>query len=118
VVFVIDGTWNTVKKMLRLSPNILSLPRFCFTPPGLSNFKVRKQPAPECYSTIEAIHHTIELLGPSRGFSIAEGHHHHLLDVFGYMVQAQLRFIENAPEPAYRRVQKSERRSGAADSPQ
>lgn len=106
VVFVIDGTWGTAKKMLRLSTNVKNLPRICFTPNRLSNFRVRKQPKPECYSTVEAIHHTIELLGPSRGFSLETGEHNKLLHVFNYMVESQLKFVEKALEPVYRRVQK------------
>jgi hypothetical protein len=51
---------------------------------------VRKQPAQECYSTIEAIHHTIELLGPSCGFSVAQREHDRLLFIFDKMVSRQL----------------------------
>ena len=93
-VFVIDGTWATARKMVRLSTNLHALPRICFTPPAPSNFRVRKQPKAECYSTIEAIHHTIELLGESRGFPVAERGHDHLLRVFDWMVTRQLEFIE------------------------
>ncbi len=66
-VFVIDGTWATARKMVRLSQNLKSLPRMCFTPTSPSNFRVRQQPKPDCYSTIEAIHHSIDLLGPACG---------------------------------------------------
>ncbi len=96
-IFVIDGTWNTARKMLRYSENLKSLPRICFTPTRPSNFRVRKQPKPECYSTLEAIHHTLELLGPSRGFDIASGRHHNLLYVFDKMVEQQLEFIRTSP---------------------
>jgi DTW domain-containing protein len=58
-VFVIDGTWATARKTMRLSQNLKDLPRLCFTPPSPSQFRVRKQPSPECYSTLEAIHQTI-----------------------------------------------------------
>src|SRR3569623_3185065 len=50
VVIVIDGTWNTAKKMLRRSSNLRDLPRICFTPDRPSNFRVRKQPKPGCFS--------------------------------------------------------------------
>jgi DTW domain-containing protein len=106
VVFVIDGTWGTARKMMRLSTNVQNLPRICFTPDRLSNFRVRKQPKPECYSTVEAIHHTIELLGTSRGFNPETREHNKLLHVFDWMVESQLRFVERALEPVYRRVQK------------
>jgi DTW domain-containing protein YfiP len=50
---------------------------------------VRKQPAPEFLSTIEAIHQTIDLFaeGGSR-------EHDNLLTVFDQMVEFQLRFTE------------------------
>jgi DTW domain-containing protein len=65
-VFVVDGTWATARKMAR-SRNLLGLPRICFTPDKPSEFKVRRQPKANCYSTIEAIHQTIEFLSSSNG---------------------------------------------------
>lgn len=82
-VFVIDGTWGTARKMIRLSQNLARLPRICFTPTTPSRFRVRKQPRPECYSTIEAIHATIGLMKPGQD-------HDHLLYVFDRMVDRQI----------------------------
>lgn len=96
VVFVIDGTWATAGKMVRQSSNLNHLPRICFTPPAPSQFRVRKQPKPECYSTIEAIHHTIELLGNKIGFSLNERKHDNLLEVFNKLVETQIRFVQEA----------------------
>jgi DTW domain-containing protein YfiP len=90
LVFVVDGTWATARKMVRLSANLNRLPRVCFTPPRLSNFRVRRQPKPFCYSTVEAIHHTIELLGPACGLDLSGGEHDHLLRVFDHMVERTL----------------------------
>ena len=89
LIFVIDGTWATAKKTMRQSPNLLSLPRIAFTPRHPSRFLVRKQPHPNCFSTIEAIHETIERLAPppDRGHDI-------LLKVFDSMVQRQLAFVQ------------------------
>lgn len=89
VVFVVDGTWATARKMVRLSENLQRLPRICFTPKTPSNFHLRKQPKPECYSTIEAVHHTIELLGPAAGFSTSDRQHDSLLETFDKMVRRQ-----------------------------
>ncbi len=108
LVFVIDGTWATAKKMMRESQNLNVLPRICFTPPGPSQFRVRKQPGENCYSTIEAIHHSIELLGDAVGFDSASRRHDRLLYVFNRMVERQLQFIEeahlNPRKVTYRRV--------------
>jgi DTW domain-containing protein YfiP len=97
-IFVIDGTWLTAKKMMRQSQNLLNLPRICFSPEKPSNFRVRKQPHAACYSTLEAIHHTIELLGDSQGFDTSARIHDRLLRVFDSMVELQLGFIRQADE--------------------
>lgn len=83
-LLVIDGTWATARKMVNRSQNLHGLPRICFTPSQPSNFRIRRQPRPECYSTIEAIHQTIELLSPH------SREHDHLLSVFEKMVSRQL----------------------------
>ncbi len=95
-IFVIDGTWATAKKMLRQSQNLQNIPRICFSPSTPSNFRVRKQPKEGCYSTIEAIHHCIELLGSSQGFDTSSRKHDQLLTVFNAMVELQLDFIKKS----------------------
>mgnify|MGYP000909060265 CR=1 FL=1 len=106
-IFVIDGTWATARRMVRQSQNINKLPRICFTPVTPSNFRVRKQPAAHCYSTIEAIHHTIDLLGNYQNFNLSQRPHDHLLEVFDGMVERQLSFLSevklNLREANYRR---------------
>lgn len=84
-VLVIDGTWSTARKMVNLSPCLQELPRICFTPTTPSNFRIRRQPRPECYSTIEAIHQALELLGGT-----PERQHDRLLETFDRMVNRQL----------------------------
>lgn len=96
VVFVLDGTWSTAKKMLRVSPNLAALPQICFTREHPSTFRVRKQPRENCYSTIEAIHQVIELAGPARGFETASRKHDVLLSIFDRMVEHHLAFVELA----------------------
>lgn len=96
VVFVLDGTWSTAKKMLRVSPNLASLPQICFTGEHPSTFRVRQQPRQNCYSTIEAIHHVIELAGSLRGFETSSRKHDVLLSVFDRMVEHHLAFVELA----------------------
>lgn len=107
LVFVVDGTWATAKKTMHLSQNLKALQRVSFTPPGRSQFRVRKQPGAECFSTIEAIHHTIELLGPTAGFDTSTREHDSLLNVFNKMVERQLASLreayDNPRETAYRR---------------
>lgn len=68
----------------------VSLPRVQFTPTRESRFRVRKQPRPNFFSTIEAIHHSIELLAGNVGFDLSGGQHNHLLEMFDRLVEQQL----------------------------
>ena len=88
-VFVIDGTWSTAPKIMR-SKNLEALPRICFDPPAPSRFRVRRQPGEHCYSTLEATHQTIELLGEAAGFTTADRAHDALLNSFEKMVDQQI----------------------------
>ena len=94
-VFVLDGTWTTAKKMFNRTPELQKLKRYFFIPETQSNIRVRKQPNEKCYCTLEAIHHTIELLGPSQGFDTATGLHDNLLKPFDWMVDSQIDRIKN-----------------------
>jgi DTW domain-containing protein YfiP len=94
-IFVIDGTWSTARKMVRVSENLQTIPRICFTPPEPSNFHLRKQPKVNCYCTLEAVHHTIELLGDACGFDTKERRHDSLLETFDKMVRHQFDLAHN-----------------------
>lgn len=98
LIFVVDGTWGTASKTVRLSKNLCSLPRISFTPSHPSMFRVRQQPQKNCYSTIEAIHQTIELLGNSQGFDIQTRVHDRLLHVFDSFVIQQLKHVESVKQ--------------------
>ena len=94
VLFVIDGTWSTAKKTLRLSVNLKKLQAIHFSPEKPSHFRVRKQPRPQCYSTIESIHHVIELFDASSQKSAPINRPQDvLLTVFSHMVEQQIGFI-------------------------
>lgn len=54
-LIVVDGTWNEAKKMIHRTPSMKSMPHFRFTPPSESNYRIRKEPAPHCVSTIESV---------------------------------------------------------------
>ncbi|MBO9667653.1 MAG: DTW domain-containing protein [Bdellovibrio sp.] len=93
-IVVIDGTWATAIKTVRQSQNLQNVQRICFNPEKPSTFRVRKQPHAACYSTIEAIHQTIELVGSTQGFDVSSREHDKLLYVFDKMVEMQLHFIK------------------------
>jgi DTW domain-containing protein YfiP len=100
LVFVIDGTWTSARKIVQRSRNLRELPRISFTPPQPSRFRLRRQPKEHCFSTVEAIHHAIELLGESRGFDTASRAHDVLLRVFDVMVEQQLE-LASRHKPRY-----------------
>lgn len=100
-IFVIDGTWATARQTASRSQNLKALPRICFTPPAPSTFRVRKQPSKFCYSTIEAIHHCLDLLAPVRLAELdsssssplaseSSRQHDILIRLFNRMVERQL----------------------------
>jgi len=85
-IFVIDGTWATARKMMRLSANLRDLPMVKFRPAQESRFQVRKQPEKHCLSTIEAIYAVLDRLAPS-------AKHDHLLELFLEMVERQKKYV-------------------------
>ena len=93
VVFVLDGTWKSVRKMIRLSDNLASLPAICFEPPSPSTYRIRRQPKSHCYSTLEAIHHVLDLFSPS-GNEASRFYrpHENLLTVFNSVIDRQLAY--------------------------
>ncbi len=97
VIFVIDGTWTNARKTMQRSRNLHQLPQICFDPPHPSNFRLRKQPQEFCFSTVEAIHHTIELMGPYFQFDATSRTHDHLLNVFDLMMDKQIEYMKHLP---------------------
>jgi DTW domain-containing protein len=88
-VIVLDGTWKSVRKMIRLSQNLATLPKVCFEPPSPSDYRIRCQPLPHCYSTIEAIHHVVDLFAASGS---SPRPHDNLLTVFHSVIERQLAY--------------------------
>ena len=90
LIFVIDATWGMAKKMVRVSPLLSSLPRIAFEPQKPSNYRFRRQPRPECVSTIEAIHEVIDELDREGAVPVVpSGAHSNLLEVFEWMAVRQ-----------------------------
>lgn len=59
---VIDGTWSQAKKLLKHNPLLQQLPRYSLAPAQPSRYRIRREPAPHCISTIEAIVAAVEAL--------------------------------------------------------
>lgn len=90
-VFVIDGTWRKVGRMIASNPNLLELPRLSFHPPHPSQFKIRRQPAAYCWSTLEAIDFVIAQTNAAPPDKRAV-----LQRCFQYMVSQQIGFERNS----------------------
>ena len=104
---VVDGTWWQARKVIRENRELSALPRYTFTPPTPSEYRIRKEPDATCVSTIEALVHVLGVLEGDRERFYA------LLAPFRAMVDAQIacarRFQgrirhERGPRPPRRRV--------------
>ncbi len=81
---VVDGTWSQAKKVVRDNPELAALPRYAFTPPAPSEYRIRKEPRETYVSTIEALMHVLGVLEGDPGRFTA------LLAPFRAMIEAQL----------------------------
>jgi len=113
VFWILDAKWSQVPKMLRLSPNVRTLPKVAFDPDRPSRFRIRKQPRPSYLSTIECIHTVIERFQEARG--IESRAHDSLLDVFQYFVEQQLGFVDVEKDMRHRaaKMRRAARKSGS-----
>lgn len=59
---VLDGTWWQARKLLRTSARLRALPRVAFVPEQPSEYRIRREPAEEYVSTIEALVNVLPLL--------------------------------------------------------
>ncbi|MCK5883377.1 MAG: DTW domain-containing protein, partial [Bacteriovoracaceae bacterium] len=96
------GTWPCAKKMMKLSRNINSLPRICFTPTVKSRFDVKFQPDEMCLSTIESIHFFLSEW-ERMGHAVYDSAHDGLIYIFDKMVEFQKGCALNPELPSYRK---------------
>src|SRR6185503_896729 len=61
---VLDGTWWQAKKLFQKNPELAALPRYSLSPSAPSRYRIRREPALHCISTIEAIADALSLLEP------------------------------------------------------
>jgi DTW domain-containing protein len=86
---VLDGTWWQAKKLFQYNPELASLPRYSLQPKSPSNYRIRREPALHCISTIEAIAEALSVLEPN-GFE-----RERLLQPFDAMVEHQLHYASS-----------------------
>lgn len=94
---VIDGTWWQASKLYKLNPFLQSLPKYGIAPAEESRYRIRREPAAHCLSTIEALEAALSLLeGKPEGLP-------ELLLPFDTMVETQLDFVARENRPRHRR---------------
>ncbi|MGZ3417157.1 MAG: DTW domain-containing protein [Polyangiales bacterium] len=86
-LIVIDGTWSQARKLVRMNPSLAKLPRYAFRPAKPSNYRIRREPAEHCVSTIEA---TVAALGALEPETDAG----QVLAAFDAMVDHQIRIAD------------------------
>jgi DTW domain-containing protein len=91
-LILVDGTWWQAKKLLTLNPRLAQLPRLAFTPSRPSDYRIRRQPAEFCVSTIEALAETLRVLEPP---GEDPQRFESLLTPFRAMVDSQLHFVND-----------------------
>jgi len=96
-LIVLDGTWSQARKLLNRNPALAALPRVAFTPRRPSAYRIRRQPAAFCVSTIEALAEVLERLEPE-GAGMER-----LLAPFHAMVAFQERFATEVAAGRHRR---------------
>ncbi len=88
---VVDGTWSQARAVIRDNPLLQSLPRYAFTAPEPTIYRIRKEPSDEYCSTIEALMHVLGALeGDPERFRA-------LLDPMRKMIDAQIACQATSP---------------------
>jgi hypothetical protein len=104
-LIVLDGTWTLARKLLHQNEVLRRFPRLGFSPRKPGNYRIRKEPAPECLATIEAV---AEVLGELEG---RPGAFDAMLEPFDYMVDRQLEHISQRSGPSrFKRKRNRERK--------
>lgn len=97
---VIDGTWRQARSVMRLNPQLATLPRYAFTAPKPSEYRIRKEPSIEVVSTIESLMYALGAIeGDPQRFTA-------LLAPFRAMVDTQLQFHAGKRKRSKKRVAK------------
>jgi DTW domain-containing protein YfiP len=88
---VVDGTWAQARTVVRDNPILSALPRYAFSAPEPSRYRIRREPRAEYCSTIEALMHVLGVLeGDAAKFRA-------LLVPFEAMIDAQVACEASVP---------------------
>ena len=96
-LIVVDGTWSQARKLVARSPQLAAVPRLGLAPSRPSNYRIRREPADHCVSTIEAV---VEVLGLVEG---QPDRYRPLLGAFDHMIDTQIARTATREGPPRRR---------------
>ncbi|WP_437639446.1 DTW domain-containing protein [Sorangium sp. So ce854] len=96
-LIVVDGTWGQARKMLALNPRLASVRRIGITPRAPGNYRIRREPRPECLATVEAV---ASALGALEG---EPARFDEMLRAFAFMVDRQIEHQARSDGPRRRR---------------
>jgi DTW domain-containing protein YfiP len=83
LLVVPDGTWRKARKLLHLNPLLAALPRVTLSDAPSSRYRLRKAPAADALSTLEAVVHALETLEAPTSFA-------QLLRPFDALIEGQI----------------------------
>ena len=63
-LLVLDGTWPLARRIYRDNPRMADLPHVRLRPAAPSTYRIRREPAAHCLSTIESITAALQLIEP------------------------------------------------------
>ena len=89
LVLILDATWFCSKKMIQHNPFLLELPKLSFSGSYRSIFTFKREPSPECISTIECCYYMIKEM-QSAGLAPASIDPEPLMNIFKAMIKLQL----------------------------
>jgi len=98
-IFLLDGTWPCVRKMLKLSKNLQKLKRVSFDNRIKSKFIIKQQPEALCLSTIESVYTVLNLL---QECDLEQCDTKVFLIPFEKLIEYQLEYILNPNSKNYR----------------
>ena len=97
-LIVLDGTWSTVRALMRDDPRLAALPRVTVRTPTPHRYRIRREPNDRAMSTLEAVVRALQALEPARRDELET-----LMLAFDAMVAQQIEIAEREGRPRRRR---------------
>lgn len=89
LAIILDSTWWCAKKMIQANPFLLELPRLSFYGDYRSIYTFKKEPEPECISTVESCYYLIKEM-QDNGITDKNVNPEAMMDAFKEMIRFQL----------------------------